>query len=410
MKKYRFVLIALFILVSTVVFAHEQWFLTPKQIVLFNSHPRPLIFTQLTIVNFSIFLFVCLFLYAWVLLGRTGARELFPDLQLRLSSYRNVASLILRVATAATLLMAFFGLNPPEGERYLISPTFIFPDLELKFLRGHWEWIQWVELSIAIGLLFGIYVRLMASILLLISLLGLYLFGYPMLSYIGFLAGISLYLMLTGPGMFYVSLPIVTGMKSMTHFLENHPPGQAQFLLRVLAGLNFTYAGIVYKILQPNLAIGLLTMRHLPTFGLTIETIVLWMAFVETLSGILLMAGVLIRPMSMALIGCFLFLGLALGEPLYYHTLFLGTLIVCYINGAGQARRLLIKGKSPTIVILGASLSGIHSAIKLERLSKNVSNLTIIIVHHENYFQFDPLLAEVISGIVKPDHTILPSN
>jgi len=398
-------LIGLLVFASTCVYAHEQWFLTPKQILLFDSKPRPHIFTELSITNISIILFVCVFLYAWVLLGRTGAREIFPDLQIRLASYTNAASLVLRIGTAAALLMAVFGLNPREGVGYFVSPAFIFPDLELHFLNGYWVCIQSVELLIAIGLLFGVYVRMMAGILLLMSVLGLYLFGYPMLSYIGFLAGIALYLILKGPGIFYVHLPIIKGTKSVTNWLENRPPGQAQFLLRVLAGLNFAYAGIVYKILQPNLAIGLLSMRHMPTFGLHIATIVLWMALVETLAGILLMAGVLIRPMSMALLGSFIFLGLLLHEPLYSHAIFFGVLIACYLNGAGQARGIA-KDKSATIVIFGASISGIHSAIKLERLSKNVSNLKIIIIHHENYFQFDPLLPEVISGAVQPGHII----
>ncbi len=60
----------------------------------------------------------------------------------------------------------------------------------------------------------------------------------------------------------------------------------------MLAGVNLAYLGLEYKYLRPNLMMGILELHDIPTLGLEHETFVLWMALVETLSGLLIMAGV----------------------------------------------------------------------------------------------------------------------
>ena len=73
-------------LFSDVIFAHERWILTPEQIMHWNSLPRPLLFAQWSPVNLTMISIFSTFIVGWVWLGFTGARELFPDLQARLSS------------------------------------------------------------------------------------------------------------------------------------------------------------------------------------------------------------------------------------------------------------------------------------------------------------------------------------
>lgn len=66
------------------------------------------------------------------------------------------------------------------------------------------------------------------------------------------------------------------------------------------------------------------------------------------------------------------------------------------------------------ILILGGGFAGVYTAKYLERLVGNDANIEITIVNQENYFVFQPLLAEVVSGniglldMVNPIRRILP--
>jgi len=388
--------------------AHEQWFLTPDEMKALNEVPPPPIFSQLGITNITIFLFSMGCVLAWIMLWRKGGKELFADHQIRIASYGNLAAVLLRLTTAMMLLMAAFGLNPRSGVDFLTSPTLMFPDLELKLISVYWLWIKWLEVAIALGLIFGIYVRSMGMLIIAMSVLGTDLFGSAMLYYLGFLVGIGLYLVIQGPGAFFIKLPILPGFKKLYQWLSKQPVGRSQFMLRVSVGLDLAYTGFIYKFLTPNLAIGLLIMQDMPTFGMNMETVVFWMAIVETFSGILLVLGVLTRATSLILFGCFVFMSYAVNEPFLAHTIFYGALAACYINGAGQWKQGPAKDKPARIVILGASLAGIACAKKLEQLIGNISNVQVTIIHNETYFQYDPLLPDVIGGLVQPNNVVNP--
>jgi NADH:ubiquinone reductase (H+-translocating) len=66
------------------------------------------------------------------------------------------------------------------------------------------------------------------------------------------------------------------------------------------------------------------------------------------------------------------------------------------------------------IVILGGGFGGVYTAMKLESLLKNHDDVEITLVNRDNYFVFQPMLAEVVSGgiglldIVSPIHRLLP--
>jgi hypothetical protein len=95
--------------------AHEQWILTPEQVVEWNARPLPALYTTWSARNVTLILVFSLFVIGWVRLGYTGARELFPDLQVRLASYGDSVAPILRLCLAWMLLSAAFGTEPRTG-------------------------------------------------------------------------------------------------------------------------------------------------------------------------------------------------------------------------------------------------------------------------------------------------------
>lgn len=408
---FRFIrsLLPFFILLlPKTVLAHEKWVLTTKEIAEWGAKPFPPIFTELSSINLTILVIAIVFLGGWILLGRTGARELFPDLQIRLASYGGVAAFILRIALAITLFTAALGLNPRVGVPYFEAPTLFAPDQELYLIAGDWLWVAWVEALCAFALLFGVYVRVVAVIVIALVILGCYAFGTGMLDYAGFIVGIAIYLLLQGAGSYYLPLPTLLKSNQWIAWLENQPRERAQFLLRMLTGANFLYVGIKYKFLQPNLTLGLVIIHHVPTFGMEPATLVLVMGTVEALAGMLLIAGVLMRPMSIFLFACFIFFVIVLGEGLFSHAFINGILLTFLINASGQWRRPIAKDKPAHIVILGGSFAGIHCAMKLEKLLGVATNVKVTLVHQESYFQFDPLLPEVVGGAVQPGNIANP--
>ena len=60
------------------------------------------------------------------------------------------------------------------------------------------------------------------------------------------------------------------------------------------------------------------------------------------------------------------------------------------------------------VVILGGGFGGVYTAMYLEKLLKRGSNVEITLINSENYFVFQPMLPEVISGSVEIQHIINP--
>ena len=131
--------ITLFLLLLTPLGAmgHESWILTPEEMVNWNSRPKPAIFTEFNAVNISMYVFTAFFLVGWILLNYTGARELFPDLQVRLASYGGYSALALRIALFVMLGMGAFALGPRHGTELFDAPTLAAPDLELRLVPGN---------------------------------------------------------------------------------------------------------------------------------------------------------------------------------------------------------------------------------------------------------------------------------
>ena len=57
-------------------------------------------------------------------------------------------------------------------------------------------------------------------------------------------------------------------------------------------------------------------------------------------------------------------------------------------------------GSKPRIVILGGGFAGVHTALALEKALRSRDDYEIVLVNKENYFVFQPMLPEVISGMI----------
>ncbi len=62
---------------------------------------------------------------------------------------------------------------------------------------------------------------------------------------------------------------------------------------------------------------------------------------------------------------------------------------------------------SKHVVILGGGFAGVYTAMYLEKLVKG-SDVEISLINRENYFVFQPMLPEVISGSIEIQHIINP--
>lgn len=389
-------------------FAHERWILSPEQIQEWSSKQPPDLFSHFSPLNLSMISAFSIFIIGWVWLGFTGARELFPDLQARLASYGDHVPRILRVCLAWILLSSALGAEPRFGVEPFTSPTFFAPDLDLKQLGSDWAWLRWAEIVLGLTILFGLYVRIFATLLILLSFLGVYLYGEAIFAYAGALIGASIYLVLQGAGRHYLPLPILPIFQNIQSWLADQPRQRAQAIMRILTGTTLLYLGVFFKVMQPNLSIGIITYYDLPILSANPEAFTLVMALVEVSAGVLMIAGVLLRPLSIFLLSAFSIFALLLPETPTEHILFYGVVLSCLINSAGHLQRPLPKDKPAHIVIIGGGLAALHSALKIEKLIGQYSNVKITLLHEQANFLFVPFLPEVIGGTVQPGNVVNP--
>lgn len=62
----------------------------------------------------------------------------------------------------------------------------------------------------------------------------------------------------------------------------------------------------------------------------------------------------------------------------------------------------------PRIVILGGGFAGVYAAMELEKLRQRSDEFEIVLVNKENYFVFQPMLPEIISGSIGILDTVSP--
>jgi NADH:ubiquinone reductase (H+-translocating) len=85
----------------------------------------------------------------------------------------------------------------------------------------------------------------------------------------------------------------------------------------------------------------------------------------------------------------------------------------CALSSA-EGKHVSTNTKKPRIVILGAGFGGVYTALDLEKALGARDDYEIVLVNTENYFVFQPMLPEVISGtigltdVVSPLRRLLP--
>jgi NADH dehydrogenase len=57
--------------------------------------------------------------------------------------------------------------------------------------------------------------------------------------------------------------------------------------------------------------------------------------------------------------------------------------------------------KRKRVVILGGGFAGVYTALHLEKALGRQKDFEIILINKENYFVFQPMLAEVVSGNIE---------
>ena len=388
--------------------AHERWILTPEQMLAWSEKPTPELWSTLTWLNGVMILGFVLFTIGWIRLGFTGARELFPDLQARLGSFGYLVAPVLRFCLAWVLISSAFGLEPRYGVERLASPTLFAPDLELGATVPGMLGLRWFEFALGIGFLLGIYVRVCAVGLLLLALIGTLLFQSSIYSYAGALIGVGIYLLCQGPGSYFLPLPTHPKFLEIQTELASIPRQRAQAIMRVLTGINIFYLAVAFKVFQPNLAIAILTIHDIRLVGLSPEISTLLMTLVEFTAGILIIAGILLRPLSLFFLGAFLLFAALLPESWMAHALFYGVMLSFLFNGAGHFAMPEAKDKTANIVIVGGTVAAIHAAMKIERLIGQYSNVKLTLIHDQPNVLFYPLLPEVIGGTMQPGNAVNP--
>jgi len=402
------VALAALLLFAHTALAHEQWFVTAEQITEWNAKPKPRLYTTWSAGNVTLIVTFLLFTVGWVRLGYTGARELFPDLQVRLASYGDFVAPILRFCVAWMLLSAAFGAEPRVGVAPFSSPTLFAPDLELRLLAPAWAWLRWAEVVIALALLLGAYVRFFAMLLLLLALLGTWLFGMPMFSYAGALIGTCIYLLMQGPGRYFLPLPAALVFTGPQSWLTSQPRQRAQAIMRVLTGATVLYLGVYYKVLQPNLMVGIIKTYKPFILSSAPETFTLVMALVEVTAGVLIIAGILLRPLSLFFLFAFFSFAALLPEGYMAHVLFYGVMLSLLFNAAGHWRVPEARDKAAEIVIIGGGISAISAAMRIEKLIGPYTRVHVTLVHDSSNMLFYPLLPEVVGGDMQPGDVVNP--
>lgn len=325
------------ILMCAPALAHERWVLTPDQMRELNEAPKPEIYTSFTFEGTAVLLF-----FGSILAGLIYVHYFrHPDKWLlmlsgRMQRFVDWIQPILRLTLGWTLIASALGLVPRLGNSPMAYPTFLAPDLELAILGPGWHWLIWAELALGFWFMSGLWTRVAASVMLLAIHLALGLYGEPFLAYYPTFLGIAIYLLFRGGGRGAMQTRTLFGLQPIVDWLHETPMRYPQYMLRILAGLNFIYLGVWFKILQPNLAVGLINIYQVPIFSEAPEFFTLIMACVEIVAGIAIMAGILIRPASLFLFFAFFFFATFLPEGYDAHLAFYGVLMAFLLGGPGR--------------------------------------------------------------------------
>ncbi|KIT17190.1 hypothetical protein [Jannaschia aquimarina] len=308
---------------------HEAWLLTPSEIEALALTPVPFVFASVAVLGPAAGLALLAAAVALALEGRWATIEERASPWLR-GLVPSLGAAVLRVGLAAMLLLAATGGLPRHGTAPWTQSTLLVPDMQLSLAPG-WDILIVVQVALALILLLGIGTRLAGGVLVLLSGLGLWVFGAEFLSYAPHFAAPGLMLMVIGGGAWSADA-------LMRHDAPDPLTGPAAEALwrgaRILVGAGFVYLAVAYKLTQPTLLIAILDHGDFPRFGMTYDVIALIMTGVEIVCGALLVMGRLVRPVALVILGAISFLAVVLGETPLFHANLYGALFVFALAGA----------------------------------------------------------------------------
>jgi uncharacterized membrane protein YphA (DoxX/SURF4 family) len=316
--------------------AHDTWVITHDQESIAHAKPAPEIFTTLGVANVAISLLALLGVVGWIVIGRTtipdriAQRLGLPEIDTaRLEPWVPTA---LRLGLAAMFVTAAFALHPRLGYQIGESPVLFASDLEFQHVPGDWTWLIWLQVGLGAAFLLGAWTRAASVLLVLLVLVGFWLFGVDMLAYAGVLVGTAYYLFFKGGGRF----ALLGDPDALTRLTATVPAGRPQAVLRILTGLSFLYLGILYKFLHPTYLLAGVEFYDLPLFGFPAEVFVFIVATVEVVVGVLITAGVMVRPLSLVLVFAFAFFSVSMNEGILGHSFLYGIVFALFVSGAGR--------------------------------------------------------------------------
>lgn len=330
--------------------AHEVWLLSPIQIADLATRPQPDVFTQINPLALSLGLIAGLIVAAATFIDR----YLLPVEQrligrLQPGSGGVLLDRLCRWGLALLFLTAALGLAPRHGTSFFAQPTLFVADLELTRagpVLG--RWLVGVQVALGVLLVANVLPRIAAAGVFALVAVGYGVFGPDMNAYAGHLVAPALVVLLM-PRRLEWRDPVVTQRAEAVIRL-----------FRVLVGINFVYLAVVFKIQQPNLIISIIETGSIPTFGIPTEVIAYVMALVELVVGILMIAGVAVRPAALAVIGAMVFFSITLREPPHVHANIIGAVVAMVLAGPRAATALAVSG-----IDWRRRMAGAHGRIKL---------------------------------------------
>jgi uncharacterized membrane protein YphA (DoxX/SURF4 family) len=318
-------LLLIFCFLPAIVFAHVKWFSN------FNFSQPPLTLEQLNIPAFwglLVLSLVSLPVLVWVdNLGEKTA--LYHKVNSFLDRYSNNSLNIMRIAIGAVLLMSWQ------------ADTFVAPEL---FIPS--KYIGWLELILALFILFKETTFITGLGMVLLYFIGVYLHGiFHMLDYVVYLAA-GLYLV------------IATNKNEKIRNLD---------LPVLYSGLGFSLCWVAFeKLFYPYWGLSVLSKAPQLTMGLPHDFFLMSCAFVEFTLGYLLMICLLHRPLAVVITLVFFTTTSFFGKAeVVGHTLLHGALLVFVVKGPGRYYQAPIR---------------IHSSIKLRSLFAVINYIILFAV------------------------------
>lgn len=336
MALLRYSLAGMAALLALPAHTHERWILNPDQAMQLNARPKPDVFTMFTVEGTLILIAFAAATGALLSLHYGPTPRWLVRVSGRARKHAYWVPTILRGCAAWVLLSSAFGMEPQVGTDILTTPSYMAPDLIIADLGPGWGWLGPLQIVVALWLLIGIAAQGAGLALIAMTALGGGLWGGAMLFYAPVWIGVGYYLLVRGGGRYCYRDPALSRLAEMfPPVLFRYP----QLVLRICTGLNLLSMGLYFKVMQPNLSVGIITMYEVPILSLAPETFVFVMAMVECCGGLLILAGVLIRVVALALLGAFVFFALFLPETMTAHMLLYGVMVSFLLLGPGRTTR-----------------------------------------------------------------------